>query len=129
MALPRLYEALGDTLASIVSNSHLGKRPGALGMTIFVSHSFPHVTDNIFLLLKFSEVGDQAISRADFVTLIIVMWVKSPILFVPSTEGGIFEGIAARGALPHRKRLKDFDEVVVQNKVEVVFLVFSKPNG
>ena len=43
-----VYEALGNTLTSIVSNSHFGKQPVAPGMTIFVSHVLPHVNGNVF---------------------------------------------------------------------------------
>ena len=44
----------------------------------------------------FSELGAQAISRADVWSLIIAMWVGNAIVYVPPEEVRIFE---ARGNL------------------------------
>ena len=40
-----MYQALGEMLNSIVSNSHFGKRLGARDMTIVGSHVGPHITN------------------------------------------------------------------------------------
>ena len=45
----------------------------------------------------FSELGRQAISRADFCFFIIAMWVKILILYVPLAEGRIFEARVSLG--------------------------------
>ena len=43
-----VYEAVGDMLTSIVSNSDFGKRLGARDMTIFGTHFLFHFTNKVF---------------------------------------------------------------------------------
>ena len=48
-----VYQALGDMLNIIVSNSDFGKRPGARDITIVGSHVGPHIPN-----IRYLEVYD-----------------------------------------------------------------------
>ena len=102
-----VYEALGNILVSIVSDSHFGKRPGAGDMTILGSQFLLHVTEDA----RSSSYNFHNTVPRSFPRLIFILWechVAEKSDFTCCTyRGGFFwefvtKGIATQEALPSR---------------------------